>query len=241
MRKPHLHHRATEPLILRRYNPPANMSCETAAVIATAFEFAAALRAKQVSITHLWAALASGPCTGRSLWFGTLLNPDDRAEARVRRRLLRQWGISNLRRIRVQMRPRVPLAFGTCRVLERAAAEARELNHPDIGTEHLVLALMQAKREGLFRDAETYSVAYFAVRRELQLQRAQQAARRRAGDGRSPANRALEIPKSLCRSRTAVTACPRKCPRPTTPAAGNSRAAARTRGNPRPIPKSLNS
>lgn len=192
------------------YDPPGNMSCEAAAVIARAFDFAAGLHDTHVRLKHLWAAIASEPCTGRSIWFGTHRRPDERAEARVRRRFLRQWGVAGLLRQRertgersgeasgggaarkparlrsaarkdggtARLRsaalkdradacPRVPLAAVTRQVLRRAAQEARELGHPRIGTEHLVLALMRQVRARLFRGAATYYCAYLDVRRDV--------------------------------------------------------------------------
>lgn len=156
-----------------RYDPPANMSCEAAAVVARAFDFAAGLGDTHVRLKHLWAAIASEPSTGRSIWFGTHQRPDERVEARVRRRFLRQWKVTGLlqqeRKLPAPERPRpqLPLAGVTRQVLRRAAQEARELAHPRIGTEHLVLALMRQVRARLFRDAAKYYCAYLEVRREV--------------------------------------------------------------------------
>jgi ATP-dependent Clp protease ATP-binding subunit ClpA len=151
----------------RAYDPPANMSCETAAVVARAFDIATALRAKELSITHLWAALASEPSIARSLWFGTLQRPDDCAEAQVRRRLLRRWKVPNLQRSPQAGRPRLPLSSLALGVLWRTVEEACQLGHADIGPEHLLLALMHAKRAALFKNAETYSLTYVSIRHEV--------------------------------------------------------------------------
>jgi hypothetical protein len=80
------------------FDPPANMNCEAAAVVARAFDIAAVLNATDVCLTHLWASLASEPSVGRSLWFGTLQSPDDRTEAQLRRQMLRRLKVPNLQR-----------------------------------------------------------------------------------------------------------------------------------------------
>lgn len=149
------------------YVPPANMRCDAAALVARSFDIAAALCASQVELMHLWAALAYEPSAARSMWFGTWDRPDRRAEARVRRKLLRRWRVPNLQRVAVTDGPRLPLADVTCRVLWRAADEANELIHESIGPEHILLALMYAKHADLVRNTEAYSRECFAVRKQI--------------------------------------------------------------------------
>src|SRR5262249_40499112 len=74
------------------YEPPGNMSCEAAAVVARAFAFAAYRRDTLLQTMHLWAAIAAEPSAARSLWFGTHRQPDERAETRIGRQRLRGGG-----------------------------------------------------------------------------------------------------------------------------------------------------
>jgi hypothetical protein len=178
------------------YDPPGNLTCEAAAAVARAFEFAAGLRDTHVRLTHLWAAIASEPSAGRSVWFGTHRRPDaDRAEAQVRRQMLRRFKVLGLlrrertpgpedERSRRTPPPQLPLAHVTRQVLRRAVREARELGHARIGTEHFVLALMRQVRARLFRGAERYCEANLEVRREVAS-----IAGRRLGDEESERRR----------------------------------------------------
>jgi ATP-dependent Clp protease ATP-binding subunit ClpA len=178
------------------FDPPANMNCEAAAVVARAFDIAALLNAKEVCLTHVWASLASEPSVGRSLWFGTLQCPDDRTEAQLRRQMLRRLKVPNLQRRALPKRPRLPLSDALRDVLRRAVEEARQLAHA-IGSEHLLLALMHAKRANLFKDAETYSLAYVTTRQEVIALRPA----RRTLESRNGKHRAPGASRVVCRRR----------------------------------------
>jgi hypothetical protein len=82
--------------------------------------------------------------------------------------------------------PRLPLSDLAANILRRAMEEARQLAHA-IGSEHLLLALMHAKRADLLRDAETYSQAYVTTRQEvIALRPARRTVASRNGKQRAP-------------------------------------------------------
>jgi ATP-dependent Clp protease ATP-binding subunit ClpA len=196
------------------FDPPGNTNCEAAAVIARAIDIAAVLNAKVVCLTHLWTALVSELSVGRSLWFGTLQSPDDRTEPQLRRQMLGRLKVPNLQRRALPKSPRLPLSDALHDLLRRAVEEARQLAHA-IGSEHLLLALMHAKRAALFKDAETYSLAYVTTRQEvIALRPTRRTVASRNGKQRAPgASRVVSRPsfKPSWNSRGVLPARPIRC------------------------------
>ena len=92
------------------------------------------------------------------------------------------------KRKHVSNTPRRRLSSSAHDVLWRAVEESLQLGHAAVSSEHILLALMHAKRAELFDRAEAYGRSYLSVRRKVAVILASRANRDNAKPSDGPSD-----------------------------------------------------